>query len=172
MRSGGGKNKGSAYERKVCEKLSLWITHGKAKDCLWRSAMSGGRATVHHAKGSKVRQVGDVVAVSPEGHALDAFFFECKHYKSLDIEAFLLTGKGRLAKFWSIITREAKKHERKPVLIARQNRTPDLVLTMPGEWTQLFGESVPGMTINVRRKGIRCELRLFDELIAAPYTPR
>lgn len=173
MRNGGGKGKGSTYERKVCGQLSRWISNGAMSDIFWRSAMSGGRATVAHRKGIAVRQAGDITAVSPEGHILcDHSFIELKHYRDLDFDAFFLTGKGRLAKFWEIAVREAKKHEREPLLIARQNRTPDVVLTLPHHWRHFFHVEPAGMTIRVKRKGMTCELRLLDELLTHPFDPR
>jgi hypothetical protein len=53
MRKGGGKQKGSQFERDVCRELSLWVSHGKQEDVYWRSAMSGGRSTVAALKGAR-----------------------------------------------------------------------------------------------------------------------
>ena len=46
MRKGGGKEKGSSFERLVCKRMSMWLSKGERDDLFWRSAMSGGRATV------------------------------------------------------------------------------------------------------------------------------
>ena len=54
MRKGGGKAKGSSFERLICKELSLWITGGEHQDVFWRSAMSGGRSTVAMKKGDKL----------------------------------------------------------------------------------------------------------------------
>src|SRR5882672_7628966 len=125
MRRGGGKLKGAAFEREVCRRLSLWLTGGKREDTLWRSAMSGGRATIGHAKGMKLTaQAGDVSAVSPEGHLLtDRFNIELKAYRNLDFEG-LLTMKGKFIDFWSRTCHEAKIHKKLPLFIAKQNRYP------------------------------------------------
>lgn len=168
-----GKAKGSNYERAICKQLSLWVSGGEQADIFWRSAMSGGRATVARQKGQHVRQAGDIAAVAPEGHALcSTHFIELKHYKDLDIDAFFFTGKGRLAKFWQIAVREAQKYHSQPILIARQNRTPDVVLTLPGHWKRFLKSPPSGMTIVVRRKGFVCEVRLLEELLACPFNPR
>lgn len=130
MKHGGGKQKGSAFERVVCSKLSLWVTGGKHKDCFWRSAMSGGRATVHAKKGKDVRQAGDITAVAAEGNPLtDRVFIECKHYKNLEIASFIITGKGELANFWHRAQKEAAKRGRQPWLVARENNRPALLIT-------------------------------------------
>lgn len=129
MRPGGGKHKGSRFERAVCEHLSLWITHGKKKDCFWRSSMSGGRATIIHRKGGSNRQAGDITAVAPEGHALtDEYFIENKHVRDLAIASFIIKGTGLLATFWRKACAEARKHNRRPMLIAKQNNMPTIVL--------------------------------------------
>ena len=126
MRAGGGKSKGSSYEREICTKLSLWTTDGKSVDVYWRSAMSGGRATV--AKGA-VRQAGDITAVAPEGHVLvDTFYIECKSYKNLSLDC-LIRGKGTLIDFWQIAIKESAKYNRIPLLIFKQNRWPTIVCT-------------------------------------------
>jgi hypothetical protein len=123
-----GKLKGGSYERTVAKKLSLWLTNGKEEDCLWRSAMSGGRATVAHKKGIKNRQAGDLAAVSPEGHLLtNKYFVECKAYKDLEIMQFFIKGKGLLAGFWKTTVKQARIHNREPMLIAKQNNVPELV---------------------------------------------
>lgn len=121
------KQKGSAFERLICKQLSLMITHGKRGDVFWRSAMSGGRATVH---GTNVRQSGDICAVAPEGHILtDDYFIECKHYRDLKIGRFVIEGKGPLGLFWTIASREARRHKKTPVLICKQHGLPIFVVT-------------------------------------------
>lgn len=129
MKPGRGKGKGASFEREVCKKLSLWITNGEREDCLWRSAISGGRATVAYSKGKEVRQAGDVCAVSPEGHALtDHWYIECKHVRKLGLDQFLIKGTGPLAKFWEKCRKEAARYKRAPVIIAKQNGWPALLL--------------------------------------------
>ena len=131
MKRGGGKGKGGEWERQVCKDLSLWLTNGNRQDCLWRSAMSGGRATVNRKRGvGNKTQCGDISAVSPEGHKLtDLFVIECKFYKNLDLATSLLLGRGKLAEFWKEVCDEALRAGKEPLLIARQNRFEPLILT-------------------------------------------
>lgn len=125
MKQGGGKSKGSQFERDVCVALSKWITNGERIDCLWRSAMSGGRATVSRGK---VRQAGDITAVSPEGHALtDIFYIECKAYKDINLDC-LVKGKGALLDFWMIASKEALSYQKQPMLIFKRNHWPVIVM--------------------------------------------
>lgn len=134
MIPGGGKQKGSAFERKICKDLSLWITNGLQEDVFWRSAVSGGRSTVASRKGKRfANQAGDISSVHPAGHALiDAFVIECKNYKDLRI-AGLLTKTGKLVEFWDTLKQEAQHYEKLPMLIAKQNQLPVMVcLTAAG----------------------------------------
>jgi len=123
MRKGGGKQKGAAFEREVCVILSKWITCSKSEDVFWRSAMSGGRATVAHAKGTRLAsQAGDISCISPMGNRfISTFAVECKFYAKLDYEG-LLTGKGKLLNFWAEINRQAARYQKLPFLVCRQNR--------------------------------------------------
>jgi hypothetical protein len=121
MRKGGGKAKGADFERAICEKFSLWVSGGKRKDLYWRSAMSGGRATVRRGD---VRQAGDICAVAAEGHYLtDTFYFELKHYKKITLDC-LLWDKGELITLWKQTLVQAAKYNRVPVLLFRKNGWP------------------------------------------------
>ena len=132
MKRGRGKSKGSAYERVICKKLSLWLSKGKRKDLFWRAAMSGGRATLGKKRGENLaHQAGDICAVHPDGHELtNTYFIECKHYRNLRFDRFLF-GKGILAQFWKKVCKEAKAYERIPMLIVQGNRIPMQVLLPP-----------------------------------------
>lgn len=161
MRKGGGKAKGASFERKCCVALSLWISHGEHEDLLWRSAMSGGRATVAAKLGKNLRrQAGDVSAVSIEGCSLTGMFYlECKHVKRLSLEKFIIDGKGPLANYWRTACVEAKKHHKKPMLIAKQNLLPTLVVTRI---------NVLPLNPLVTIEGV-CEVCLLDALLATTY---
>jgi|SRR5712672_596625 len=123
MRKGGGKQKGASFEREVCVMLSKWITSGTREDVFWRSAMSGGRATAAFAKGRSLgAQVGDLSCIHPKGNRfINTFAIECKFYAKLDYEG-LLTGKGKLLAFWAEINEQARRYNKLPFLVCRQNR--------------------------------------------------
>ena len=125
MRRGGGKSKGAAYEREICRDLSLWISEGKQEDLYWRSSMSGGRSTVAFAKGKRLAaQAGDISCIHPAGQAFASrFFIEIKFYRDLQYMG-LITGKGHLIDFWEETKVQAKKYDKFPLLIAKQNRIP------------------------------------------------
>ena len=158
------KAKGSGFERLVCRKLSLWVSQGKNEDLFWRSSLSGGRATVAQRKGRNVRQAGDICAVSPEGHVLtDVYFVECKNYRNLGIGHFLVADRGPLVKFWKIACKEAKKYNRKPMLIAKQSGLPVLVVVNIGHLSRFSG------LYSIRPFGVDCDVYLFDDLLGRTW---
>lgn len=131
MRPGGGKQKGAAFEREVCKRLSLWTTSGRRDDVFWRSAMSGGRATLLERKGKEGAAVaGDICAVAPEGNALvERYFIECKFYRDLSLLSFFFgKAKGKLHDFWKKAKLDAKNHKKQAMLIAKQNVEDTIVI--------------------------------------------
>lgn len=72
--------KGSKFERKISNLLSLWWTDGKRDDVFWRTSGSGARATARKKTGkSTVGQYGDIGALDPIGLPLiDLFTIELK----------------------------------------------------------------------------------------------
>lgn len=92
--------------------------------------MSGGRATVGFRKGkTHTRHAGDISATSPEGHALtDQWYVECKAYKNLAIDSAMIKGTGPLIKFWDEAVAQAARYGKRPMLIAKQNQVPVIVL--------------------------------------------
>jgi hypothetical protein len=165
MRSGGSKEKGSSFERLICEKLSLWVSKGESKSLFWRSSMSGGRATIQLAKGIKnLTQAGDISAIDLAGHLLlKHFVIECKHYKSLNIETSIIKRHGVLYQFWRQLRRDCKALGKQPMLIARQNNFPILLVT------STIGGSLCniGTPILILPQWI-AEVYLFEELIQLP----
>lgn len=160
MRAGGGKQKGNAYEREQCKSISLWITDGSRDDIVWRSASSGAVATVH--KGKKYEsQAGDIAAIDPLGIPLmSKVVIECKHYKDLQAENLIFGGKGTLVDFWNkhVILAEAKN--KTPILVARQNRKPDIIL-MPS----YFASEFAGVD-HVTTSRLECVIFLLDDFLA------
>jgi hypothetical protein len=127
MKPGGGKQKGSGFEREICKMLSVWVSKGNSDNLFWRSAMSGGRATVRVKKGQETTHgQGDISAITPEGNKLtDLFIIECKNYKSLDFDSYLY-GQGLLVGIWKKLQNETPKNK-KPMLVLKENRRPILV---------------------------------------------
>lgn len=87
--------------------------------------MSGGRATVAHARGKRLAaQAGDISCIHPTGAEFASkFMAECKFYRDLRYQG-LLTGKGHLVEFWAEAKKQADRYGKQPLLIAKQNQLP------------------------------------------------
>jgi len=159
MRSGGSKAKGSSFEIKICRELSLLVTGGKRTDVFWRSALSGGRATLEFDRGLiNKSQAGDISAIAREGlWLIDGYQIECKHYGDLQFMSGLLSNTGVLYGFWKSVVKDSSKHKKKPLLIAKQNNRPIIMLTLPGH----SPSHIPSL-ITLHRWP--AELRLFSEI--------
>lgn len=131
MRPGMGKAKGAEFERKVCKDLSLWISKGERDDIFWRSAMSGGRATVNIKKGGEnVTQLGDISMVDASGTWLiDKFVVECKFYKSLSLSSLIYgTPKdSSIMGFWMELAKISNTSKKLPMLVGKENGRKPLV---------------------------------------------
>ena len=83
-------------------RLSLWLSGGVADDLLWRSAMSGGRATLQFKRDNKSnrRQSGDLSAIGQGAYEFcEQTYIECKHYRDLQIDRSLPCCTGRAPPF-------------------------------------------------------------------------
>ena len=131
MRPGGGKEKGSSFERLVCVRLSKWASRGKRDDIFWRSSMSGGRATIGLQKGiSRKTQTGDISAIHQLGsNLIKNFLIECKSYRDLQVANFVFEKPSILGKFWDKLVKDSKVVGKIPLLIAKQNRFPIFIVT-------------------------------------------
>lgn len=125
------KSKGSRFERKICSAFSKWCSNDLRDDLFWRAAMSGGRATLASRTGRKlVAQAGDISSIDPLGAPLtEKFFLECKHLSSLEIHRWVYNCKSPLDNVWDKPLKEATDHGKIPLVIAKQNRQPELVLS-------------------------------------------
>lgn len=130
-RAGAGKAKGSSFERTVARELSLWLSCGERDDLLWRSAMSGGRATLKMKKGElSSNQTGDLSGVSRLGHCFtDLYSVECKAYKNLQVQQILFGGTNGILQFWQQACKDAQNKQ--PLLIAKQDYKPILLVAEP-----------------------------------------
>lgn len=135
MRPGGGHAKGSAFERKVCKTLSLWLSGGQYERLFNRNVLSGGSFTVATQKGrDETGQPGDLAAAHPLAYQfLQHFLIECKHKKSLNLTSYLhdYSGASFLAKTFALARKQAG-HRREPLIIAAENHRPALLLMRAG----------------------------------------
>lgn len=136
--------------------------------------MSGGRATVGR-KGGKdhARHAGDITATSPEGHYLtDAWYVECKSYRDLAICSAMLTGVGKLCKFWKETCEQATHYQRMPMLIAHQNQQPTIVLVPTAHLLNPYGSALYPKAHLGRFTQLRCDVLDFEGMLKVPFHPR
>lgn len=173
MRPGGGKQKGAQFERDVCVALSRWVSAGASDSCFWRSAMSGGRATVRFAKGKSADgHGGDITATDPRAHLLmDHFTIECKFVKELQLQSFVVTDKGNLKAFWAQAWSDAVRVNKEPMLIAKQNQWPPMLLVRSAALVRYFPQALEHKLASIYRLPPAC-MFLLDQFLEVPYAPQ
>jgi hypothetical protein len=125
------KAKGSSFERLVCSRLSLWISTGQRSNIFSRNVLSGGAFTVASGKGHEVNLPGDIAASHPLAFEfLSLFCVEAKHRKGLFLDAYLWdpAGKNFMARVYEHAANQAASVGLQPMVIARQNYSPTIVL--------------------------------------------
>ena len=80
------------------------------------------------------------------------YYSECKHVKHLGLESFMIKGAGQLEKFWAKAAKEARRNQKVPVIFARQNGWPILVISRDNAFALQNCE--PGICIGSRNIGI------------------
>lgn len=135
-RKGGGKHKGSAFERTICKKLSEW--QGADEVIYWRSASSGARSTQLAKSGIKATLTGgDITALSEEGSWLTGYFsVECKFYADFSFE-LLLQNKGKLPEWWKQCRLDSNRDGKHPMMIVKKNRSPIYIAFDPTTLTAI-----------------------------------
>lgn len=141
-----GKNKGSAYERQLCGRFSLWVSNLKRDDVFWRSATSGGRATVRGRFGKSIStQVGDMSCLHPLGQLLlDHFVVEAKFWRRFNLEELIFRQKSPLIPVWKKLLEECGATHRLPLLCIKANILGELVgTTLQGYQMLVQGGNLP-----------------------------
>lgn len=163
-RPGRGKAKGSAFERKICKELSLWVSHGKREDLFWRSAMSGGRTTVGARKGKDFKKhAGDISATHVDGHKLtDEFFVECKFVKDLGLHRFFLGLSCPLQSFYRIAKEQASVHDLEPMVIAQQNFS-QVIVVLPRKLVAEYDWALESWCARVNFPAVA--VLIFDDMV-------
>jgi hypothetical protein len=167
MKTGGGHSKGAAFERLCCKRLSLFVTKGQRDDVFWRSSMSGGRATLQlRQEIVNLAQSGDMTAIARQGYDLcERCLFEFKFYRDLDIAEALLKGTGLLAKFWRATVAAAQRYNKIPILIAKQNRLPAIILCPVDSAVFTTGRAITA-------HHLRADAYIFDDATKMLTRPR
>ena len=136
---GHGMKKGSAFEREICKKISLWWSEGQREDIFWRTAGSGARATQRSKNKKKTYgQYGDVQAIDPIGEPLTKLCaIEIKHgyskYTFADLLEKSQNSKVKICLMQQFIEQAEKSCEEAStyawIIISKRNgRTPIVIL--------------------------------------------
>ena len=145
MKSGGGSQKGSAFERAVCKQLSLWWTADEDSprdNIFWRSPGSGAMATQRQKSGKNIDLIeGDVSLIDPIGEPfLQACVIEIKRgysagkssrFDVLSIVDAKPTSRGILLRFWIKLSELAYEVNKQPMLIFHRDRRCSCVCCRP-----------------------------------------
>jgi len=158
MRPGGGKEKGSNFEREIAALLSLWISNNERNDLFRRTVLSGGQYTQGIGKRG---EPGDLGPNHPLAFAfIDKFVVECKTWAYLEL-IDVVWGKHALYDAMMKVKQEAESSLKSWMLIAKQNRRPTLVffpveavfyfsadVFLTEQWHTLFNGSVYMFRLN------------------------
>lgn len=137
MKAGGGKEKGSSFERVISRMLSKWITGNNKEELFWRSAGSGAVSTIGRKKGIKSNQDGDISSTSAKSHWLTReMYFECKTYQAINITAFFHKT-GNTYSWWCKCFQEAQESRKYPILIFKGNRTIIYAMVTHSFWGKM-----------------------------------
>lgn len=173
------KGKGSAFERYVCRELSLWYTNGKRDDLFWRSAMSGGMATVRGRKGANTEgQHGDIAATTKAGQQLlAAVTIEVKRgYSDCNISDLIErkpgTSPSQLEKFVNQATKQARQANTESWLLVWKRDHREIVVYMD---TPLFIRMFHGGANIMNRPRVYVQFsfkgrKRTTDVTAIPYT--
>lgn len=154
MKKGGGKKKGSKFERTICRLFSIWWSKGLSRELFWRS---GGSGSMGKISGSKVHR-GDIVQVQSEIEdkkdgkiiMINAFpgCIECKHHAFIDP----WKKNNKIFIWMKKLLQEESGPDQVPILVFKQNQRDIFIVfpvvdlpwpfTDPRQYRLRFGENM------------------------------
>jgi len=134
--------KGSAYERKVAKRLSLWFSNGERDDLFYRTVGSGGRATQRFTAGKMTaNSAGDLSSTDEVG----APFLQCvsveikKGYKQATLSQLFSARKPELLAFFAQSgTSAMQANVPNWLVIHKPDFQPEMVYMNMGLFNQVF----------------------------------
>ncbi len=96
---------------------------------------------------------------------IDRFLVECKSYANLDMEG-LITNRGHLVTFWREARTQARRYDKQPMLIARQNRQP-VIVCLTREGAAIFKLT----KLIIIAPQVRMRIVLFDDFLKFAVKP-
>jgi hypothetical protein len=126
-----GHAKGAQFERDIGRVLSMWITQNQRSNLFTRNVLSGGAHTRTVKIGIEEANIpGDIAAANPLAYEfLSHFSVECKFYKDLHLDVFIMdtAGTSFLSKTIALARKQAIASGLQWMVIAKQNRTEPIV---------------------------------------------
>lgn len=160
MRPGGGKGKGSQYERDVGYKLSLWLSKGERKDILCRTVGSGAQFTASCSRDQLRGIPGDLRSQHELGNLFcEKYVIEAKFWKDLELHKFL-NGEGDLYGALEKVSKEGKDLNKSWMLICKQNHRKDVIIS-PALLDFVLCCMCPGHLLF----NARCGMSLLDDFL-------
>ena len=146
MKAGGGKEKGSGFERECCVLFSLWISRGQHRDLFERNVTSGGAFTSAAKRGVQRGVPGDLMASHPLSFPfLERFMIEAKFWNDLFLDRAMWNPREEICKVIREQEDRAAESKRIFLLVAKQNRRYPLII-MPAEaGIMIFSQAVRGL---------------------------
>jgi len=148
-------NKGSAFERALCKKLSLWSSKGANDFVYWRSSGSGSLATMRAKKGKKAAgHEGDLTAVHPYGNiVLKDITIEAKNgYGQVSpLDAIDVPEKNKTRVFEGFIEqclRECEESNKKYFWLVFKRDRRNATITVPKAFIDKYCELFGNLTCN------------------------
>lgn len=120
------KAKGSSFEREICSYLTNWLTGQTKEKYFWRTAASGGIATITQCNN---HLAGDITSIKPESKFFtDLFVIECKvGYRTACFYKLLNGAKDPVRDFWKQVVGDSDKSGKYPLLIFKRTGLKPLV---------------------------------------------
>lgn len=184
-----GVGKGGSGERFVARALSRWITGKSTPEVLWRSAMSGGKATLNGVK--RHTMAGDFVAIDDRAIFLTKVaVLDAKNRKTANVLDFLplaaedmdchKISKGAKTKgkklwkdtiycWWIKLCEEAREAEKIPILVFKRHRSKRwYVVFDTDDWFKLravSGNKRDTVVLLVNTEAFRCVVMNMDDFV-------
>ena len=164
MRAGGGKNKGSEFEREICRKLTKWLFGYEKPEKFWRTSASGAKATMAMRRGQATKMHGDIMSIDREAEFFtNHFYLECRFYQDVDI-LDMLSAQGLVYKWWfDDCVEKARACNKVPMLIFKKNRSKVYVMLMlsTNKWLEDIFKPYP---LNYLKFTRHCKVYEFEDL--------
>lgn len=118
MRTGGGKSKGDAFERKIARDIGIWFCGDK--DAFWRTSGSGARAHRDDIHPGDIGPVKNIPSRFP-------FCIECRNREAWSLDQLMKAPQPILLR-WMVENAEVAGEDYLSLIIAKKNFYPPLAI--------------------------------------------